>query len=141
MPTTFKVKRSITPGNSPSGLADGEIAVNTVDKKIWVANSTAAVLIYDNSAAGGSVTIKETEINITIPTSSTKFTITDASVSPSSKIIANQSGAAATGRLEDENELTNLALSAVSGTGVFTLYVKCTTGAAYGKFKINYLIG
>ena len=47
MTSVIKLKRSHTAGNTPSSLSDGEMAINTTDKKIWVGNTTGPVLIYD----------------------------------------------------------------------------------------------
>lgn len=91
------------------------------------------------NGANGSLAVTEVEIDFTAtPMREKSFTITDSGISPSSKIIVNQSGAAATGQDADENEMTILAMNAVPGTGQFTLNTICLTGHAGGKFKINY---
>jgi hypothetical protein len=69
------------------------------------------------------------------------FTITNASVTTSSKIMVVQSGAAATGRQSDENEMDPLIFSAVAGTGQFTLYANSTSGPVYGLYNIYYMLG
>ena len=58
-----------------------------------------------------------------------------------SKIVATQSGKAATGRSADENEMDVLSLRAVPAAGSFTLFADVLTGRANGKFKINYMVG
>jgi len=54
MPTTIKLKNSVTTTNAPSSLAQGEVAINITDKKVWVGNAatTPIQLLGD----GGSVT-------------------------------------------------------------------------------------
>jgi len=59
MATTLKTKNSVTTTVVPTSLAQGELAVNIADKKIWVGNaSTTPVLIsdYSGSIIGGSNT-------------------------------------------------------------------------------------
>lgn len=68
------------------------------------------------------------------------FTIIDADVTPTSLIMPNQSGVAATGKSADENEMDTLYLRAVPGTGQFTLYADAAPGPVTGKFKINYQV-
>jgi len=52
MPNIFKPKRSTTPGNVPnlSNLADGELAVNIADKKIYVRSGVSIVTVADVSS-------------------------------------------------------------------------------------------
>lgn len=69
------------------------------------------------------------------------FTVTDAAVVGTHLLMVSQSGAAATGKEQDENALDGLILRAVAGTGQFTLYASGVPGPVKGKFKINYLIG
>lgn len=40
MPVIFKPKRSFVPGNVPTNLDSGEMAVNVPDRKIWVADNS-----------------------------------------------------------------------------------------------------
>jgi hypothetical protein len=52
MPTTIKLKNSVTTTNAPSSLAQGEVAINITDKKVWVGN--AATTPIQLLGAGGS---------------------------------------------------------------------------------------
>ena len=54
MPTTIKLKNSVTTTSVPSSLVQGEVAINITDKKVWVGNAatTPIQLLGD----GGSVT-------------------------------------------------------------------------------------
>jgi hypothetical protein len=54
MATTLKTKNSVTAASAPSSLAQGELAVNITDKKMWVGNAaTTPVQIVGNGVAGG----------------------------------------------------------------------------------------
>lgn len=145
MPAPFNIikpRRSTTPSAVPTGLANGELAINIPDKLIYVGNSSGGGVLVSNYALAGSVTVYETEIDFgSTSSNSRKFTITDANVNTSSKVIAVQSAKAATGRKADENELTDLICSVDPKSGSFDLFVKCTNGLAHGKYKINYIIG
>ncbi len=54
----IKIKRSLTPGNTPENLELGELAINIPDKKIYIGdNSTDGnALIVDGNAVGGTGT-------------------------------------------------------------------------------------
>jgi len=111
-----------------------------------LADPTAALGIatkqYVDAHSGGAAAITEAEIDFGgAAVQSKRFTIANAAVLASSKIVVDQSGKAATGRNADENEMDYLHLRAVPAAGSFTLYAACLTGRVSGKFKINYLIG
>jgi hypothetical protein len=44
MPTTVKLKNSVTSTNVPSSLVQGEVAINVTDKKVWVGNAASGVV-------------------------------------------------------------------------------------------------
>ena len=56
MPNIFKPKRSSTASSVPtiSNLADGELAVNTADQKIYVRSGASIVTVGSVSVGGGS---------------------------------------------------------------------------------------
>lgn len=104
--------------------------------------SDAANKAYVDGLAGGSVTGTAVEIDVgALPVKNAKVTITDAGVTPTTKIFAQQSGRAATGRPADENEMTRLHLVPHPGTGSFQLWITCLTGRMRGKFIIDYVKG
>ena len=93
-------------------------------------------------AHSGGVAVSEVEIDFgAAAVRSRKFSITDAAVTAASKLIALQSGKAATGRSADENEMDILHFAATPSAGAFTLYAACLTGRVSGKYKVSYLIG
>lgn len=48
MPTTIKLKNSVTASSTPSSLVQGEMAVNITDKRLWIGNaSNTAVSLND----------------------------------------------------------------------------------------------
>lgn len=54
MSIVIRTKRSNTPGNTPSDLELGELAVNIPDKKIWIGDGTATpALIADQNVVAG----------------------------------------------------------------------------------------
>jgi len=82
--------------------------------------------------------ITEVEIDFLTRSRTQKFTIIDATVVATSRIIANQSGVAATGRQSDENEMDALLISCVPGAGQFDVYINALMGPVFGKYKFNY---
>lgn len=73
---------------------------------------------------------------------SASFTVTDPQVTPSSRILAYQSGEAAAGQQSDNNEMDAIAFRAAAGSGQFTLYASVTEGfAVLGRYKVDYLRG
>lgn len=91
-----------------------------------------------------SVTTTEVEVDFGWPPrANDSFTVTDATVSTSSKILVWPSGNAATGAAADEFEMTPFACSALAGDGQFTLnVVACdqARGLIGGKVKVFYQV-
>ena len=59
MATTIKLKNSVTTTNAPSSLAQGEVAINITDKKVWVGNAATTpiqLLGAGSSASFGALT-------------------------------------------------------------------------------------
>lgn len=53
MPTTIKLRNSVTTTSAPSSLVQGEVAINITDKKVWVGNAatTPVQLLGDGGSA------------------------------------------------------------------------------------------
>jgi hypothetical protein len=82
---------------------------------------------------------KQTEIDFGVtPVNEASFTITDADVTTSSKIVGGVAYEAPTGKDLDELEFDTLELRFVAGTGQFVLYVQSKEGYVADKFKVNY---
>lgn len=93
-------------------------------------------------AAAGSATVTQVEVDFgSTPTRSRTFTIVDAAVSATSKIVVIQSGEAATGHSQDENEIDTLIFKPIPALGSFDVYAESLTGPVVGVYKLNYLIG
>jgi hypothetical protein len=56
MPTTIKLKNSVTTTNVPSSLAQGEVAINVTDKKVWVGNAATTPVQLLGAGSDGSFT-------------------------------------------------------------------------------------
>jgi len=61
MPTTVKLKNSVTSTNVPSSLVQGEVAVNVTDKKVWVGNAASSPV----QILGAGATIAGTTLTMT----------------------------------------------------------------------------
>ena len=94
------------------------------------------------SGGGGSATLTETEVDFSYPPQKTKsFTVTDAAVTASSKIMVSQSGSVPTDKGIGESELDSASFSAIAGTGQFTLIATALDGKIGGTVKAYYLLG
>ena len=63
MATTLKTKNSVTAASAPSSLAQGELAVNIADKKMWVGNaSLTPVQIVGAGSGGGAAAGSNTQV-------------------------------------------------------------------------------
>jgi len=120
-------------------------AVNTVNfvgagVTASVAGGVATATI--SGGGGGPATITEVEVDVgTLPVYETSVSVTDATVSGTSKVLIVQSGAAATGRQADENEMDGLDVSATPAAGSFTARICAKPGPITGKFKLLYMVG
>jgi hypothetical protein len=56
MPTTVKLKNSVTTTNAPVSLQQGEVAINITDKKVWVGNAATTPVQLLGTGANGSFT-------------------------------------------------------------------------------------
>jgi hypothetical protein len=121
----------------PSSPANGSIWYRTdLGKFRGRENGVSKDLI----SAGGSLTVTEIEIDFgTSPIKSKRFTITDASVTGSSKIQVEPSGNIATGRIGNDYDWDMLTYAAKGQTGTFILYA-FSTGKIVGKRKIFYTV-
>lgn len=123
-----------------SGIADG-VDTTLVRPSNWNANHVIAPGSIVDADLSTAVKLKEAEIDFgSLGVFSGTFTITDSDVTGTSRIMAVQSGAAATGRQADENEMDPLNLRALPGTGQFTLYANGMDGPVAGKYKVNYRV-
>lgn len=107
-------------------------------------SATSGPATYDNTTGVfsipnyGSATVVETEVDFgTKPTTDATFTITDASITPASKIVVVESGNPATGRADGDSLWDSISYAAKAATGQFTLYAKAS-GAVAGPRKLYY---
>lgn len=88
---------------------------------------------------GGSVSISQTTINFgSVGVGFASFTITNAAVTPTSKIMIQVAGQSDT--MENPGDDDPLMFSAVPGTGSFTLRATPVLGLVRGVFLINYQV-
>ncbi len=106
---------------------------------------TATFLRADGAFASptAAASISQTEIDFgTLPVSNASFTIVDAAVTLSSRLLAQVAYEAPTGKDVDEIEMDDLQLRCQAGTGQFLLFAQASDGSYLAdKFKINYQVG
>ncbi len=157
---TGKVNTTTTISTTSPLVGGGDLSANrtlttsmATNKLIW--RGTAGVGVMEeitlgtnlsltgttlNATGGGwSLTLTETEIDFwsTLPLRSKRFTITDAGITNTSKIIVSPSWNVATGRVGNDWEWDSIAFSAKAGTGNFIL-TALSSWRIKGKRKIFY---
>jgi hypothetical protein len=117
-------------------LATG-LVLNTTGTPSAYAGTTCTnqvLRLLNGSGAGTCVTLTSSYVDTSIWTGS----VASAGVSGTSKILVLQSGAAATGRQADENEMDGIICNASPGTGTFVLTCRSERTLVHGKFKVLY---
>ena len=66
MATTIELKNSVTTGNSPSSLAQGETGWNITDKKVWIGNASSTPIQLIGAGASMTLTSLTTSSDSTI---------------------------------------------------------------------------
>jgi hypothetical protein len=62
MATTIKLKNSVTTTGVPTALAQGEVAINITDKKVWVGNAATTPVQIVGAGAGGGAGGSDTQV-------------------------------------------------------------------------------
>lgn len=104
---------------------------------------TTNFLRADGSWAAPTAAVAATEVQLnfgTDPVDSKQFTVTDAAVTPTSKIIIVQSAVAGAGGATDDSELDPIAVSAFPSSGSFTVNAHALKGRVVGKYMFNYQV-
>jgi hypothetical protein len=145
MPKQIKIIRvPVDKGIIQAG--DGEYYVQLppgINGKVLTFDESEETGLKWSTPGAGSTVIKQAEVDFgTLPVKNKKFTITDAEVSSSSKIIANVSYDNPTGGSNDDAEwFEDLQVMARAGNGELFLYCNSMYADLDGLCKINYLIG
>jgi hypothetical protein len=119
------------------------------DRGVWNLFSILGVPVNGQGLPGddgepgndGALSVAEAELDLGgTPVWEKTVVVTDAVVTTSSRIIAVQSGEAATGREADENAMDFLLLNCLPGDGEFSVNVRAIPGPVSGYYKINYQV-
>ena len=116
-------------------------AVNTLNfVGAGVAAAVSGGVATMTIGGGGAGTFAVTEIEVdfgSTPVTDATFTITDATITGSSKIMCVESGNVGTSRVGADSLWDSINYTALAGTGQFTLYARAS-GAVIGKRKLFY---
>ena len=127
---TGKVAEVIATETGPaSEVIVSTTAGGTIDPSLLPASSTGTVVHQATIDFG------------TLPVSEMEFTILDAAVNGSSKLVGQIAYIAPPGKDLDELDMDALDLKFGPGVGQFTLYAKGLEGYVADKFVIEYVIG
>jgi hypothetical protein len=120
-----------------SGTTEGAVQVfNFVGATVSVAGAVATI-----TSSGGGSSWTELEVNFgTIPVFDTQFTITDAAINSSSKVIVVPSGKTAPGRPDGDWQWDGATFAARAGSGSATCYAIFHPGPIVGRRYIQYQV-
>lgn len=96
--------------------------------------------VTPSPASSAAITTVEIDLG-TVPVYSKSLTVTAAACTATDNVMVSPSAEPATGRGVDDNLWDGLILSAVAGTGEFTLHVFAVPGPVSGKRMIHYQLG
>jgi hypothetical protein len=106
MPTTIKLKNSVTTTNVPSSLAQGEVAINVTDKKVWVGNAaTTPVQLLGTGADGSLSTLTVGAGTVSAPAITTSGDTNTGIFFPAADTIAFTEGGAESMRIDSSGNL------------------------------------
>lgn len=130
---------SVVCGGTTSGGNLQNVSSVGTSGQVLTSNGAGALPTFQTpSGGGGSATWTEAEVDFgTIPRKDGKFTITDGSVTGTSKIAVLSSGKTATGRVAGDDQWDHVVYAATPGTGTFTVYANAS-GRIIGKRKLQY---
>jgi hypothetical protein len=105
-------------------------------------SQTGNVITISATGGGGGTTWTEGEVDFgSKPIYDTVFTIIDASISSTSKIVVEQSGKVATGRVASgDGAWDSISYTALPGTGSAQVWAKASPGPVVGKRKFQYTV-
>lgn len=104
-----------------------------------VAANVATVNI-PGGGAGASWTEIEFDFGSGNPQYDAQFTITDASIGPTSKVVVVTSGKVATGRVAGDGQWDSISYDALAGTGSATVYAMAHPGPVVGRRYAQYTV-
>jgi hypothetical protein len=137
--------RSVTPGVRPASLSDGQLFINQVDQVLCYPNSNGTGTFGTLSLADSGTTpiSKTVEVNFGAQGAYSKeFSITDTSVTTSSKIFASVSATNPSVGWHDEIDMDPFTVQGrctTNGTLILKI-VSCTRGKLIGRRVINYML-
>lgn len=122
----------------PGGTGGGVSSV-VAGTGIAVDNTDPANPIVSTTGSPGSFSVTETEVDFgTLPVVEKTFTVVDALISGTSKIMVTESGSIGTGRIASGDALWDtISYSCVAAAGSFTLYARAS-GSIVGYRKLYY---
>lgn len=121
-------------------VTPGNVAIDSLSGVgVRVVTADTSGNLSTTPLASGTFSVLETEIDFgSSPVSEKLFTITNASITPSSLIMITPSGNQATGRVGNDYSWETFSFSATPGSGNFQLWANCSNGAVVGRRKILY---
>lgn len=103
---------------------------------------TTNALTVNIPSSGGSVGVTEVEVDFgTAPVYDKTFTVVDAAVSSTSKVLMGESGKVATGRVAQGDSLfDSINVAAIPGTGSLQVLCRASPGPVVGRRTLQYMV-
>ena len=148
MPTTIKLKNSVTTTSVPSSLVQGEVAINITDKKVWVGNAATTPIQIAGAGTTGNAAGSNTQVQYNSSGSfagSANFTFNGTTVtmandaSISGLTVGKGAGSVSTNTVVGNNSLVaNTTGASCTAVGADSLTAN-TTGrnTAYGRYSLS----
>jgi hypothetical protein len=130
---------TITTQDEGTPLSSTVTTLNFVGAGVVASGAGATTTITISGGGAGTFAVTETEVDFgTTPVTDATFTVTDASITGTSKIMVTESGSIGTGRVASGDSLWDtISYSCVPAAGSFTLYARAS-GAVVGYRKLFY---
>jgi hypothetical protein len=131
---------TITTKDEGSTLSSTVTTLDFVGAGVVASGAGATTTVTIAGAAGASWTETEVDFGTAANIVDKVFTVTDAGVTGTSKIIVVPSGNTATSRAAGDTQWENINYAGSPGTGQFTVYAVSASGPIKGKRKIFYAV-
>lgn len=106
---------------------------------VTITHNALGPVVSASGGGGGSVTEVEVDFGST-PRYDATFTITDAAISSTSKVVISESGKVATSRVAGDSQWDSILCSSLPATGSATVYARAQPGPVVGRRILQYSV-
>lgn len=115
--------------------------VNFVGAGVVASRAVNTITVTISGGGGGSFAMTEVEVDFgSTPRFDAQFSIADGTVAPSSKVLIQESGKAATGRVTGDSQWDSIDVAALPAAGSFIAYCRADPGPVVGRRLLQYAV-